>query len=84
MKTVLNARPDVLNHNLETVSRLYARVRPGADYERSLVLLERAKEFAPDILTKTGIMLGFGENTDEVLKCLLGLYALDATQPLAI
>ncbi|MBM4428937.1 MAG: lipoyl synthase [Chloroflexi bacterium] len=68
--TVLAAAPDVLNHNLETVPRLYARVRPGADYERSLQLLAWAKADAPQSLTKSGLMLGLGEHTAEVLQVL--------------
>ncbi|MCB0358462.1 MAG: lipoyl synthase [Bdellovibrionales bacterium] len=68
--TIINARPDVLNHNLETVPRLYRRVRPGTSYERSLRLLSRAKELCPEIYTKTGIMLGLGELRDEVLQLM--------------
>ena len=64
LTAVLNARPDILNHNIETVPSLYSRVRPGADYERSLLLLRRAKERGAD--TKTGLMLGLGEGIDEV------------------
>ena len=69
------ARPDVYNHNLETVSRLYAEVRPGADYTRSLRVLQRARETQPDLATKSGVMLGLGETLDEVrdvMKDLLG------------
>src|SRR5437764_14863908 len=58
---VLEAKPDVLNHNTETVPRLYRRVRKGAVYERSLGLLRRSKETHTEISTKTGIMLGVGE-----------------------
>jgi lipoyl synthase len=64
------ARPDVLNHNMETVPRLYRRVRKGAVYERSLELLRRAKELSPDVATKTGMMLGLGETRDEVLRAM--------------
>jgi lipoic acid synthetase len=64
---VLNARPNVLNHNTETVPRLYRAVRSGARYERTLRLLERAKEIAPDIATKSGVMVGLGEDTTELL-----------------
>jgi lipoic acid synthetase len=67
---VLDARPDVLAHNVETVPRLYPRVRPGADFERSLGLLSRAKEKAPGIFTKSGIMLGLGESQAEVLDVM--------------
>jgi len=68
--TVLAARPDVLNHNMETVPRLYRRVRKGAVYERSLELLRRARESAADLSTKTGMMLGLGESPDEVLQAM--------------
>lgn len=67
---VLQARPDVLNHNVETVERLYPSVRPQARYERSLKVLEYAKRNYPDIFTKTGIMVGLGETKDEVLKLM--------------
>jgi lipoic acid synthetase len=67
---VMAARPDVLNHNMETVPRLYRRVRKGAVYERSLELLRRALEMAPDVPTKTGMMLGLGEARDEVLAAM--------------
>ena len=64
------ARPDVLNHNMETVPRLYRRVRKGAVYERSLELLRRAGEMAPGLPTKTGMMLGLGETRDEVFAAM--------------
>lgn len=67
---VVNARPDVLNHNVETVPRLYRKVRPGAQYLRSLQLLLRAKEMHPQLKTKTGIMLGLGEEKHEVLSLM--------------
>lgn len=67
LDTVIAARPDVLNHNTETVPRLYRQVRKGAIYERSLELLRRAKEAAPEMPTKTGMMLGLGELREEVL-----------------
>ncbi|BDQ35250.1 lipoyl synthase [Pseudodesulfovibrio portus] len=70
LKTVLGARPNVLNHNLETVPHLYEAVRPQADYEQSLHFLKRAKELAPDIPTKSGIMVGLGENDDQIMKVL--------------
>ncbi|HSF16475.1 MAG TPA: lipoyl synthase [Vicinamibacteria bacterium] len=63
---VLAARPEILNHNIETVPRLYKRVRPGASYARSVELLRRAKELAPGIVSKTGMMLGLGESAQEV------------------
>jgi lipoic acid synthetase len=69
LKTVLNARPDVLNHNTETVARLYKRVRPDAKYEQSLELLRRANAFKDEhlMLTKSGLMVGLGESRDELL-----------------
>lgn len=67
---VLAARPDVFNHNLETVARLYAQVRPGAAYERSLEVLARVRTTAPDIPSKSGLMLGLGETPDEVAEAL--------------
>ncbi len=66
MDIVLDARPDVLNHNAETVPRLYKQVRLGARFERSLEMLRYAKEKAPSIPTKSGLMLGLGESLDEV------------------
>lgn len=70
LEVVLEARPDVLNHNIETVPRLYRQVRLGARYERSLELLAWAKESAPAIPAKSGLMLGLGENREEVLATL--------------
>lgn len=67
--------PDVFNHNLETVPRLYRQVRPGADYQWSLDLLEGYKERRPDVLTKSGLMLGLGETTDEVKAVMEDLLA---------
>jgi lipoyl synthase len=67
---LMAARPDVLNHNMETVPRLYRRVRKGAVYERSLELLRRARQLSPDTPTKTGMMLGLGETRDEVLQAM--------------
>jgi len=64
--TVLHAKPDVLNHNIETVARLYPRVRPQANYHRSLQLIQRARESNPDLPTKSGLMLGLGEYPDEI------------------
>ena len=63
---VLDARPDVLNHNIETVRRLYRMARPAGRYDRALDLLARAARYAPDIPTKSGLMVGLGETTDEV------------------
>jgi len=67
---LMAARPDVLNHNMETVPRLYRRVRKGAVYERSLELLRRAREMSPATPTKTGMMLGLGETGEEVLQAM--------------
>jgi lipoic acid synthetase len=75
LEIVLAARPDVLNHNTETVPRLYRQVRKGAIYERSLELLRRAKEFAPEIPAKTGMMLGLGETKEEVVSAMADLAA---------
>jgi lipoic acid synthetase len=72
---VLEARPDVLNHNIETVARLYPRVRPQASYERSLMLIQRAHEYDPALPTKSGLMLGLGEEQPEVEKALEDLAA---------
>ena len=66
LETVLEARPDVLNHNVETVPRLYREVRPGARYERSLELFDRARRHPTGPVTKSGVMLGLGETIDEV------------------
>jgi lipoic acid synthetase len=70
IETVAAARPDVFNHNLETVPRLYAAVRPGARYFHSLRLLDRVKQLDPEIFTKSGIMVGLGEDTNEVLQVM--------------
>jgi len=73
LKIVLKEYPDVLNHNIETISRLYPRVRPLADYSRSLNLLKRSKKDYPHIFTKSGFMLGLGETQEEVLELLRDL-----------
>lgn len=70
LETVINAQPFVLNHNVETVPRLYSLVRGGADYRRSLELLGKAKIFAPGQTTKSGIMLGLGETASEIAAVL--------------
>src|ERR1700726_2826561 len=75
LETVIAARPDVLNHNTETVPRLYNQVRKGAVYGRSLELLRRAKSLAPEMPTKTGLMLGLGEEREEVLAAMQDLAA---------
>jgi lipoic acid synthetase len=77
LNTVLDAKPDVLNHNTETIARLYRRVRPDADYQQSLTLLNRAAKRRdseqPEMLTKSGIMVGLGEEFDEVVELMRDL-----------
>ena len=68
LTSMLSAPPDVLGHNLETVPRLYPQVRQGADFRRSLALLAQARELVPNLLTKSGLMLGLGETTEEILE----------------
>jgi lipoic acid synthetase len=75
LDTVLAACPEILNHNVETVPRLYARVRPQARFERSLDVLRRTKERAPTLVCKTGIMLGLGETKDEVVTTMRAIAA---------
>ena len=77
LATVLAAQPVCFNHNLETVQRLQGEVRRGATYERSLGLLAAARELAPEIPTKSGLMLGLGETLDEVIATLNDLRAVD-------
>jgi lipoyl synthase len=67
LRIVLDARPDVLNHNTETVPRLYRVVRSGARYQRTLDLLEKAKQISPGMVTKSGVMVGLGESMDELI-----------------
>ena len=76
-EAVVAAKPDVYNHNLETVPRLYAEVRPGARYFHSLRLLDRVKQLDPSIFTKSGIMVGLGEDKAEVLQVMDDLRAAD-------
>jgi len=76
LRTVLNARPDVLNHNTETVSRLYRMARSGGRYSRTLELLDRARRLAPHIPTKTGLMVGLGEEREELVTTLRDLRAV--------
>jgi len=73
LEIVLRARPDVLNHNLETVPRLYPVARRGSKYQRSLRLLARSRQIAPSIPTKSGLMVGLGETSDEMLAVLKDL-----------
>ncbi|MBG0790412.1 MAG: lipoyl synthase [Desulfovibrionaceae bacterium] len=75
LAAVLDARPDVLNHNLETVPHLYPAVRPQADYRQSLDFLINGKRMAPDIPTKSGIMVGLGETDDQIMAVLDDLAA---------
>lgn len=77
LKTVMDAKPDVLNHNVETVARLSDRVRSKAKYDRSLELLKRAKEMQPQIPTKSSLMVGVGETWDEILGTMDDLRAVD-------
>lgn len=73
LQIVLDARPDILNHNTETVPRLYRKVRPGANFKRSLELLSRSKDAG--LLTKSGIMVGLGEETDEIRETIRAIRA---------
>lgn len=75
IETVMAARPDVFNHNLETVPRLYLNIRPGARYYASLRLLEKAKELVPDGFTKSGLMVGLGESREEIMQVMDDLRA---------
>jgi lipoic acid synthetase len=77
VEAVVEAGPDIYNHNLETVPRLYAEVRPGARYFASLKLLDRVKQLAPDMFTKSGMMVGLGEDKAEVLQVMDDLRAAD-------
>ena len=73
LQIVVDARPDILNHNLETIERLYRIARPGGRYPRALRLLRRAKEMAPDLVTKSGIICGLGEEWDELVLSMRDL-----------
>ena len=77
IESVIHARPDVFNHNLETVPRLYPTIRPGARYFRSLRLLQRVKEVDPSIFTKSGLMVGLGESREEVVQVMEDMRAAD-------
>jgi lipoic acid synthetase len=72
-----NSPPDVFNHNLETIPRLYKQCRPGSDYQWSLDLLKRFKQTHPEVATKSGLMLGLGENMDEVVEVMKDMRAHD-------
>ncbi|MEI6741007.1 MAG: lipoyl synthase [Gemmatimonadaceae bacterium] len=77
IRTVLEARPDIYNHNTETVPRLYKKARPGGRYERLLEIFRIAKRIAPTVPTKTGIILGLGETNEEVVEVMKDLRAVD-------
>ena len=76
-KKVLEANPDVFNHNIETVPRLYLKVRPGSRYFSSLELLKNAKLFNKNVFTKSGLMVGLGETKDEIVQVMDDLKAAD-------
>ena len=77
VQTVVEARPDIFNHNTETVPRLYARIRPKAVYANSLALLQHVKRLAPEMVTKSGLMVGLGETEDELLDVFRNMRAHD-------
>jgi lipoic acid synthetase len=77
LKIVLDSRPAILNHNLETCERLYRLARPGGRYDRALELLARARRLWPEALTKSGIILGMGEEWDEIVTCMRDLRRSD-------
>jgi lipoyl synthase len=77
LRIVMEAEPDILNHNLETAERLYRLARPGGRYDRALGLLANARRLNPEALTKSGIILGMGEEWDEVLVCMRDLRRSD-------
>jgi lipoic acid synthetase len=77
LETILQAKPEVLNHNTETVPRLYRRVRPQGNYQRSLELLKRSRELAPSVYTKSGVMVGLGETDTEIRQVMQDLRDVD-------
>ncbi|MBS0018398.1 MAG: lipoyl synthase [Arthrospira sp. PLM2.Bin9] len=77
LETILRAKPEVLNHNTETVQRLYRRVRPQGDYHRSLELLRRSRQIAPWLYTKSGLMVGLGETDGEIRQAMVDLREVD-------
>ncbi|MEB3188826.1 MAG: lipoyl synthase [Snowella sp.] len=77
LAVILSAQPEVLNHNTETIPRLYRRVRPQGDYQRSLTLLEKTKAITPKVYTKSGMMVGLGESDQEVRQVMENLRAVD-------
>lgn len=76
LQIVMQARPEILNHNVETVPRLFRRVQPQDHYEWAMITLENAKKMQPEVLTKSGIMLGLGETTDEVIAVMRDLASI--------
>ena len=77
LETILDAAPDVLNHNTETVPSLYRRVRPQGDYQRSLEVIARSRAYTPSVYTKSGIMVGLGETDEEIRQTMRDLRAVD-------
>jgi lipoic acid synthetase len=77
LRIVMDAKPDILNHNLETAERLYRLARPGGRYERALALLANARRMDPSALTKSGLIVGMGEEWDEILQCMRDLRRSD-------
>ncbi|MGL5081866.1 MAG: lipoyl synthase [Microcoleaceae cyanobacterium] len=77
LETILDAKPEVLNHNTETIQRLYRRVRPQGDYQRSLELLRRSRQLSPQVYTKSGIMVGLGEIDAEVQETMIDLRSVE-------
>ena len=77
LDTVMSSKPDTLNHNIETVRRIFGRVRPKGDYDQSLELLSRAKALDPSAVTKSGMMVGLGETWDEILQTMSDLRSVD-------
>lgn len=77
LKTVVDAQPDIISHNLETVPRLFRRIQPWDNYDVSLELFTRAKEFDPNMITKSGVMVGLGETRDELLEVMRDLRERD-------
>src|SRR5574337_51681 len=75
--TVVDAAPTILSHNVETIPRLYQQVRPGSDYQRSLQLLATARQMAPRLVTKSGVIAGFGETWQELLRTMADLREID-------
>ena len=77
LEVILQAQPEVLNHNIETIPRLYRRVRPQGNYERTIELLQRSRSFAPWVYTKSGLMVGLGETDAEIRAVMQDLRAVD-------